>query len=364
MKQVKKNICNIILCLLGNNVYAEPITLKILEWEGYISPFITEFETYAKTQGMEVKLEILKPFIANPEQIFQAARDGSADVLTPTHNYYHMSNGALMNELLPIQYDKLSNYEKILPALRISNYDLNAHNKKCSVPLLGGSYGLAYNTDKTKSVPTSWRVLWDPANKGLFSITDEQFEANIYIAMTALGYPPATFYDIDNKSHPFNEVQVQEKLNALVKNAGSFWGGLEDINKMKNLHMITTYWFEVGMANAQGQHWKLATLKEGETVWCDTIAISRHIAEDKISAAHMLLNFMISDEIQAKIFKMYGSMIPNRQAVKLLTAEELENSRVGDENFFKPEWLWQPLTARTRNLYKQMWTKAKSAAGL
>ena len=334
---------------------ASAVIINVLEWEGYISPFEAEFVKYAKSKGIDVKLNIIKPYITGPEDTFKAMRAKKADVTTPTNNYFKMNQGKLMQVLQPIDFSKLTNYKKVLGSLRSASYD-QGKNGKYSVPLLGGSYGLAYNAANV-GAPDSWNAFWDPKFKGKYAITDSQFEANVYITMLALGYPPETIYDISKGN--FDAAKVQSKLNQLVANAGSFWGGLADANAMKNLDLVTTYWFGVAEANKAGQNWKFANPKEGQTVWLDTMSIGKHVTGEKLTASYLLLDFMIGEEIQKKIIEMYGSIIVNGETSKLLDAETIKAGRVGDESFFVDAYFWKPLSSRTRNMYKQMWKKAQ-----
>lgn len=339
-------------------VPTQAITLNVLEWEGYISPFTDDFTLYAKKRGLDVKLNIIKPYISDPEYIFLQLRANQADVVTPTHNYFKMSNGKLFNVLQPINFEKLENYPKILKSLRQAKYD-QRKSQKYSVPLLGGSYGLAYNAN-TISPPDSWGALWDPKFKGRYAVTNDQFEANLYISMLALGYPPQAFYDVSDKA--FDRVAVQEKLNQLVANAGSFWAGMADASAMKNLDLVTTYWFGVADANQKGQNWKLSTPKEGQTVWLDTISVGVNVNGEKLEAAYLLMDFMISEIIQKRILEMYGSIIVNGETEKILDTKAAEEGRVGDESFFDDRYFWKPLSARTRNRYKAMWQEAREKA--
>lgn len=334
----------------------EAVILNVLEWEGYTSTFADNFTKYAKSKGKDVTINIVQPFISGPELIFKELRAKNADVTTPTHNYYKMNNGKLFQVLQPIDYSRLDNYPKVLASLRAAKYDQNK-NGKYSVPLLGGSYGLAYNVDKTSS-PKTWNALWDPKYKGKYAVTDDQFEANIYITLLVLGYPPATFYDI--KKANIDQDKVQKKLNQLVANAHSFWGGLADAEKMKKLELVTTYWFGVAEANQKGQQWKLSAPKEGQTVWLDTLAIGKHVKGKKLDAAYLLLDFMISEATQKRIIETWGSFIVNVETKALLDAKTIADGRVGDESFFVEDFFWKPLNSRTRNLYKKMWKKARS----
>lgn len=344
---------------------SQEVTLNVLEWEGYISPYVKEFDAYAKKHGKNIKLNILQPYITNPEQIFETVRSGAADIVTPTVNYYKMEKEKLLKILYPIDFNKLTNYKKVLASLRNADYD-KLEGKKYSVPLVGGSYGLAYNANINKTAPTSWNILWDEKYKGKYAVTDDQFEANIYNTMLVMGYSPESIYDIEKTK--FDEEKVQAKLDLLVKNAKTFWPGesATDFPKMtQDLELVTTYWLGIAFSNKAGQNWKLANPKEGETVWLDTLAINDQVKNDpaKLEAAHLLLDFMISEATQVQLFNDYGLIIVNVETAKLLPPEKVKEGRIGDETFFKPAFFWRELTARTRNTYKKMWNRAKEHAG-
>jgi spermidine/putrescine transport system substrate-binding protein len=91
--------------LMSKNTLA--VTLNVLEWEGYISPFKEDFKAYAKSKGMEVELTIIDPYITDPELIFNKMRASAADVTTPTHNYYKMNQDKLFQALQPIDFTRL-----------------------------------------------------------------------------------------------------------------------------------------------------------------------------------------------------------------------------------------------------------------
>jgi len=342
-----------------NSSFLYAVELKVHEWEGYISPFAQDFKKYAKSKGMDVDLIFIKPDITSPDQLFKMVRLGKTDVVTPTHNYYKMDRNKLIHTLQPIDFTKLKNYANLISSAIAVPFDSH-EGKKYSVPLLGGSYGLAYNTQKVKE-PKSWNVLWDPKNKGKISITKEQFEANLYITILSEGYDPEDCYEIHKGNVDLQK--IKSKLNRLVENTGPFWAGIPSVEDMKELSYVTDYWFGVALANKNGQKWKVANPKEGQTVWLDTMAISRSLSGDKLKAAYLLLDFMISPEVQKRIHEMYGSVIVNLKAANIMSKKQIESSYLNNQSFFKEEFFWKPLPVRTRNNYKIMWEEALENVG-
>jgi spermidine/putrescine transport system substrate-binding protein len=346
---------------------AAAVELKVLEWEGYISPDEKAFEAWAKTQGKDIDLVFIKkpdgtPFyIGNADDIFESVRKKTCDVTTPTHNYYKQERGKLMQVLHAIDTSKLANYASVYPGLRSSGFARDAAGGVHGLPLLGGSYALAYNAANTQA-PASWTVLLQPAAKGKFTITSDQVEANIYQMAMLAGVKLKDVYDYD-KYTPEQRKATADNLTKLVANAANFWGGMPSAAQLKPLAYATDYWFGVAAANAAGQNWKFADPKEGVTVWLDTLAIAKHVEADpaKLEAAYMLVDYMISVDAQARIARDFGSVIVNPKAKAKLTAAQ-SGAQPG-ENFFDEERFWQPLNDRTRNGFKKMWDDALAASG-
>lgn len=343
------------------------VELRVLEWEGYISIVETHFEDYAKARGMDVDLVFLKTpdgsnyYISTADDIFETLRRNSADITTPTHNYYQQERGKLLSILHPIDASRLSNFADISPALQPSYYMRDRNGALYGVPLLGGSYALAYNAAKT-AMPESWTVLLDPAAKGTFAVTGDQVEANVYQMAILAGVDPADVYDFDTFT-PEQRQRTRDNLNALVANAATFWGGMPTPDMMGDLTYVTDYWFGVAAANQSGQNWQIAQPEEGVTVWLDTIAIARQVGadEEKLEAAYMLLDYMIGVEAQTAIAATFGSVIVNEVA-KAALPDHLRDAQPKGY-FFVDDRFWRPLTPRTRNAFLNMWDDAMAAAG-
>jgi len=345
---------------------AAPVKLTVFEWEGYIEPFAAEFEAYAASRGIEAKLEFLqrdgkKVVITTADDIFQELRRGSVDIVTPTNNYYKDAEGRLFKVLAPIDVSKISHYPQLTQTLRKNDYaDLGG--KKFAVPLLGGGYSLAYNADRVKEAPTSWAVLLDPRFKQRISIVGAQYEANAYVAAILTGVRPVDVYDYDKTDRP----KMLTALTSMVGNAKVFWDDNPDVDLMaKDLDLITDYGFGVSAAKAKGQNWKFADTIEPTTVWFDNISLSPRAIEtpDKEKAAYLLIDFMISPMIQAKIALRYGVLVPNPKAVDFATPETRGDVRVATDAFFRDDLIWQPLSKRSRGGYQLLWAEAVKAAG-
>jgi spermidine/putrescine-binding protein/predicted nucleic acid-binding Zn-ribbon protein len=344
------------------DVIAGDVTqLVVLEWEGYISKFAREFEAYARDRGQQVRIALMRDksgapiYMTSPAELRQALEAGGVDIVTPTHSYYKAGGGWMFKHLWPLDQSRISHWPELLPSLQKATFATD-QGRTYGVALLGGSYALAYNAKQRSSAPASWSELLEPQNRGQYGITDAQWETNLYVAGLLAGIPLNRLYDPD----PNDDARIQAKLDQLVANAGYLWGGMPETKMLRGLAMTTDYWTGIAAANAEGQDWRISAPREGQTVWLDTLAITAEAGNDpkKAAAAHLLLDFLLSPEIQRRILNDLGSSIVNSAAARLLSPEDVRRFHVGDDAFFAADRLWQPLSDATRARFEAMWQRA------
>jgi spermidine/putrescine-binding protein/predicted nucleic acid-binding Zn-ribbon protein len=335
--------------------------LVVLEWEGYISKFARDFEAYARDRGQQVRIALMRDrsgapiYMTSPTELRQALEAGGVDIVTPTHSYYKAGGGWMFKHLTPLDQAQISHWRDLLPSLQKAGF-ATEHGHTYGVALLGGSYALAYNAKLRSSPPVAWADLLEPQNRGQYGITDAQWETNLYVAGLLAGIPLGRLYDPD----PSDDARIQAKLDQLVANAGYLWGGMPETKALRSLALTTDYWTGIAAANAEGQDWRLSTPREGQTVWLDTLAITAEAGRDprKAAAAHLLVDFMLSPDVQRRILNDLGSSIVNGAAARLLSADQVRRFHVGDDAFFAADRLWQPLSDATRARFELMWQRA------
>jgi spermidine/putrescine transport system substrate-binding protein len=344
------------------SVLADFTTLTVLEWEGYFSRFTTEFESFARQRGVEVRLVLAHDragdpaYLQGPEDLIAWLDRGGIDIVSPTHSYF---GGAprLFDLTVPLDLARIGPWQDVLPSLREARYAMPQGERAThAVPLLGGSVALAYNARLVDKPPASWRDMVDPRYKGRIGITDGQWETNVYIAAMLAGVPLAQVYDPPAGF----DAAIQDALNRLVAQAGYFWGGMPESQAMRDLALVTDYWPGIAAANAEGQDWRFAAPQEGQPVWFDCISITREALGDpkKVEAAYLLIDFMLSPPVQKRILETLGTSIVNTVAGRDLLPEVRNRYHVGDAAFFKPEHLFQPLSPATRARFEGFWRNA------
>jgi len=89
--------------------------------------------------------------------------------------------GGQLGLLQKLDSSKISNWADLYPSA--------IDKKGYGVAWVFGSYGIAYNTDKIKTPPTSWNDLWNPAYKGHVAVNNLTSNGGIqaFVAAASLG---------------------------------------------------------------------------------------------------------------------------------------------------------------------------------
>ena len=209
----------------------------------------------------------------------------------------------------------------------------------------------------------SWKTLWDPKYRNKYSVSSDQYEANVYIAALSLGYSADEIFQLEKISGP----KLQARLNELAKNAASLWEGVDRVEELKGLPIATSWGDSLGKLNSLGENWKFANPKEGTTGWLDILAINSMVQKQSKLKKIALewLDFALSETFQIEaIVKGIGNDPVNRRLTKKLSRELVLKHHLNDPNYFKNNRiLWKTLDTRTQNGFKLMWNRALKNAG-
>ena len=326
--------------LLSLSIAAQSKTLNVFTWDGYV----TEGEVKAinkilKDKGYDYSVKVIEPFASGPEQMFKVQRSGKADISFNTLNYINMQNRKIGKYLQAINVNspRLSNYKALIPALK--NIRFGKHEgKHYYLPWGGGAYGIWANMDilKESELPQSVTDLWDPKWKGRLSLTKGQIQPNIALVMMALGKAPFTLNEAERKevmSLSKADGEIQKKTNELYANVGYFWDGAPDFSK-KELVLVSSYGVGASAANRAGGNWKLLPLKEGNTVWLDTLNIHKDVKGKKLEAAEIFINYWLGKEVQTRVVNELGMVAASTKVTNPLLEQNAE--------FFKEKLFWPP----------------------
>lgn len=338
--------------------FGEDLTLRMLIWEGYApEEFRTKFTSMVKEKfGVDLKIDV--KFVNENDEFFPALRDGTADIVSPSHPILKDDRWKIIERklVLPLNLDNIPNYSKILPSLQKADY-CTLDQEVYAVPHVSGPYGLAYNTSLVTEAPKSWNILWDPQYKGKYTLGQDAYVHNVSITALAMGLKR----DDINNYKLLNNIETQDKLAALAANSATMWQGVDDAKTLKGLSLAVVWGFSIPTLAEQGEIWKIAEPKEGTTSWVDNFALSNTL-KDKPKLreiAEAWLNFTLSDEYQLYTVRGLACAPVTANAADLFTEEEVTNLHLNDpEHFEKNRILWKILDKKDRNGLKRLWDKA------
>ncbi|MCE2573494.1 ABC transporter substrate-binding protein [Motilimonas eburnea] len=344
-----------------------PIQLNFLEW-GYLPVgFEDRFQAYARTKGMDVNVTSIQPYITDFDSIYSALRTKKADVVMPANFFLKAHHSPLIKLLLPIDKTRLSNFQQLRPIFQQTQYDKEGEHNY-AVPHTYALFSLAYDQNQFSAPPTSWSGLSKPENTQQFKIYCDQFEPVLISSMLALGESPALFANGQIIKDPSLQQRVQNTLTMRLKTAQGFWSNQENnCADLRQQSLATTWGLELVKCNQENnQRWKIAVAEEGPIYSLDTLAIAQHLANqpDKLEAAYLLIDFLISQDQQALVLQGVPSIQGvNRLLRREFTADELAVLPDKALPEFDERLLIPPLPANIKNRYKRMMNQALDDSG-
>jgi putative spermidine/putrescine transport system substrate-binding protein len=216
--------------------------------------------------------------------------------------------------------------------------------KHYGVSLQFGPNVLLYNTAKEKK-PTSWKALYDPANKGKISIPDNPIQiadAALYLSKTqpALGIKDP--YALDQKQFDAAVALLKQQKPLLKK----FWVLASDqIDLFKNgASTLGASWpYQLSALKADKVPVAAVTPKEGVTGWLDTWMLSTEAKHP--NCAYLWLQHVSTPKVQAMQATTYGETPVNRKACaemdKLAKGSCTEYSANAPDSYYRSIKFWK-----------------------
>lgn len=255
-------------------------TLVVASWQNYGADDPASLKHFEAMTGAKVK----NVSFTSEDGLLQMLRQGGLgqiDVVLP--NLEYVVTAAKQGLLEPIDQSRVTTWSSLeqrfrdLPSIRDGG-------KLYAVPWVQGATSLAINPTLVKPAPTSWKVLWDPANRGKVAFFDDPTTA-IMTAALYLGEDP---------QKP-NLDRIRKALMDLKANVKLFWSSADDWNKAFTTGAVTmgNLWSGLaGTLKANGHPLDFILPTEGTVIWGDTWAIARNAPH--LDLAYEWVNFLTS----------------------------------------------------------------------
>jgi putative spermidine/putrescine transport system substrate-binding protein len=186
--------------------------------------------------------------------------------------------------------------------------------KHYGVSVQFGPNVLMYNTKAFPKKPTSWKAIYDPANKGKISIPDNPIQiadAALYLSKTKPSLGITDPYEL-TKAQLDAAVDLLKQQRPLVK---KYWGLASDqIDLFKNGgSTIGASWpYQFSTLKAAKVPVATVTPKEGVTGWLDTWMLSSKSKHP--NCAYRWMQWITTPKVQAQQAVFYGETPVNRKA--------------------------------------------------
>lgn len=311
--------------------YSGDNTLTVYNWGDYIdTDLIDQFE---KETGMTV---IYETFDSNEAMITKVQQGGTTyDIAVPSE--YMIEQMKEEDLLVPLDHELLPNLQYIDE--RFLNLAFDPGNQ-FSVPYFWGTVGILYNPSLLPGKDfSSWNDLWSADLENEILLIDGAREV-IGMGLNSLGYS----LNDTNKAHL---EEALEKLNKLTPNVKAIVGDENKLLMSNEEAAISLAW----SGDARDIMWENGALnyvvpEEGSNLWFDNMVIPK--TADNIEGAHAFINFMLDPEVAAQNTEYVSYSTPNKEALKYLPAEIVE-----DERFYPSPELTERLEVY-ENLGKEM----------
>jgi len=192
------------------------------------------------------------------------------------------------------------------------------------VSLQWGPNTLLYSTKKFPNKPTSWQVIYDPANKGLITVPDNPIQiadAALYLSKTQPSLGIKDPYELTQKQFDA-AVALLKQQQPLIKH---YWAlATDEINLFQNGDVVVgAAWpYQTIQLKAAGAAVDETIPQEGATGWADTWMLATKAQHP--NCAYMWIKYVSTAHVQAQQALSFGETPVNTKA-----CGEMESLQVG-----------------------------------
>jgi spermidine/putrescine transport system substrate-binding protein len=328
----------------------EPVTFRVLNWNGYGSDEPFALEEFGKMYNLKIEHD----YINSEEELLTKLRTSPAtyDVLLPNVAYLKIAMDEGLIE--PIDVTKMENWDNLLPRFKnLSGLKDDAGNVY-GVPWVWGATAVAYNTEDYPNGITSINALWDPENKGKVAVFDS-FEDEMVFAGLALG---------DKTPYQPDDIEaVKAKLLDLMKNVKTLWSSEDEFNKLFANGDINlgNYWSGAASRAAKmGLPMAFVVPEEGALGWIDTWAIAKDAPNKEI--AYKWLDYMISSQFYITWDTTSGAPAPTtQQSLDALPEDSFNRIVMGNPEMIDRLVFMESMSPQVREDWNRIWEEVKAS---
>ncbi|KAM3089812.1 ABC transporter substrate-binding protein [Phormidesmis sp. 146-35] len=319
--------------------------LSAIVWEGYTdSSFTKEF---AEKTGCTIKAT----YAGSSDEMFAKFRAGKGrtyDLISASGDItQRLYKAGLVQAIDPT---KLQNYSTVFDSFQGGKWN-TFDGKPYGVTFAWGPNVLLYNTEKVKSAPQSWDVLFDPKYAGKISLPDN----------------PMTIADVAlwlGKDDPYNLTDadladVKAKLLELRPNVRKFWTTAGELaNLFQSGEIVLAHAWPLTYTQLKSEGFPIASVtpKGKLTGWTDSWMISKNSRNS--DAAYQWVDFILSEDGQKGVMDVTGYSGATELGVKAVGAKRAKELFMDDLSLHQQIKMWQNVPNYDR--WVQLWNEIRS----
>ncbi|MDB5979291.1 MAG: spermidine/putrescine-binding periplasmic protein [Pseudomonas sp.] len=256
--------------------------LGLATWPNYHSQ--ENLDNFASTTGARVSMSV---FGSNEEMLAKLQAGGSGwDVMVPTN--YTISTYVKLGLIEPLDLSRIPNFDpKSFQEKFMAQGTVDG--KVYAVPKNWGTTGIAYDSDKLKAKPTSWKEFWEiskTTGSGRTMVHDYQL-TTIGNALKSFGY---SFNSLDPK-----QLADAEKLLIEVKpHLFAINSDIQPAMRSGDAWMAMSWTGDASQLHRDNKAVVYALGTEGGELWSDFFAIPK--SSEHQDAAYAFINYLLDPQ--------------------------------------------------------------------
>ncbi|MGV3552729.1 polyamine ABC transporter substrate-binding protein [Rhizobium sp.] len=285
--------------------------MSIATWPNYHDP--ATFDAFTAKTGVAVEVNV---FGSNEEMLakLQAGATGW-DLFVPTN--YTISTYQKLGLIDELDLSKVGNFSDASQNQRFT-HEGKIDGKTYAIPKNWGTTGIAFNSGKMKSAPTSWKDFFDLAQTeatGRAMVHDYQL-TTIGNALVSLGYG-------FNSIKPDELAKAEELLVKVKPHLFAINSDYQPGMRATDAWMTMCWTNDGAQLNRDMPEIKFVLGKDGGEVWCDFYAIPKDSPNK--AAGYALLNFLMDPEVAKKEHIFNGAPTTDSRVMALLPKDVTSN---------------------------------------
>ncbi len=312
-------------------------SVTILTWEGYHDQAM--LDAYAEQTGVKVT----QITAGSVDEMFAKAQSSQGQIDLVYFDLGNVDRYYKAGMLQPLDPSQVPNVKNISPGLPWEPA-LTVDGQVYGLPYNWGTLPLCWSKEAFPTPPTSWKVLWDPANTGKVSIPDDSY---LGIPMVALAQGINNPYDLDDAGF----AEVKSGLEGLRPQVKTLTAGFNDqANMFASGDAVVGYCQNIAVVNelnAEGDKFAYGFPTEGTPFWVDSSMMMKGANRQEV---YDFINYTLEVPWQTKFIEATGSagIISYEEAAKTVPEDVLAKSEIvnlQDPNFWEA---MKPMVAPNR----------------